>query len=65
MLRPSERGAGLLLGDGVSLPESVILGGNVVIHEGTTIGEGVTIHDGATLARQDQPRGALEAEPAG
>jgi len=51
VLRPSERGAGLLLGDGVSLPESVILGGNVVIHEGTTIGEGVTIHDGATLGK--------------
>ena len=51
MLQPSDRAPGLLLGDGVALPETVALGGNVVIHAGTAIGDGVRIHDGAVLGK--------------
>ena len=34
-LRPSDRAPGLLLGDGVELPDDVELGANVVVHAGT------------------------------
>jgi acetyltransferase-like isoleucine patch superfamily enzyme len=51
VLQPSDRAPGLLLGDGVSVPDSVELGGNVVIHDGTAIGERVRIHDGAILGK--------------
>ena len=51
MLHPSDRAPGLLIGDGVALPDSVELGGNVVIHAGTAIGDGVRIHDGAVLGK--------------
>ena len=51
MLRPSDRAPGLLLGEGVELPDSVELGGNVVIHAGTVVGEGVRIQDGAVLGK--------------
>ena len=51
MLRQSERAPGLLLGDGVTLPDSVWLGGNVVIHDGTVIGEESRIQDGAVLGK--------------
>jgi acetyltransferase-like isoleucine patch superfamily enzyme len=51
VLRPSERAPGLLVGEGVALPDSAELGGNVVIHAGTVIGEGVRIHDGAVLGK--------------
>lgn len=52
MLRPSERAPGLLLGDGVTLPDSAWIGGNVVIHDGTVVGEGARIQDGAVLGKQ-------------
>jgi acetyltransferase-like isoleucine patch superfamily enzyme len=51
VLRPSERGPGLLLGDGVELPESAELGGHVVIHAGTVIGEGARFQDGAVIGK--------------
>lgn len=52
MLRRSDdRAPGLLLGEGVTLPDSVWLGGNVVIHAGTSIGEGARIQDGAVLGK--------------
>jgi len=51
VLRQSERAPGLLLGDGVTLPDSVWLGGNVVIHDGTVIGEESRIQDGAVLGK--------------
>ena len=51
MLRPSERAPGLLLGDGVTLPDSAWIGGNVVIHAGTVIGEGARVQDGAVLGK--------------
>lgn len=51
MLRPSERGPGLLLGEGVALPADIEIGGHVVIHSGTTLGAGVRIQDGAVLGK--------------
>src|SRR5690348_102724 len=50
-LRPSERAPGLLLGEGVSLPDDADIGGNVVIHAGTTVGPGAVIQDGAILGK--------------
>ena len=38
MLRSSERAPGLLLGEGVELPDSVEVGGHVVVHAGTVVG---------------------------
>ena len=70
MLRPSERAPGLLLGEGVEVPEDAEIGGNVVIHAGTSLGAGVRLQDGAVLGkpvalgpRSNAPRrdpGALE-----
>jgi acetyltransferase-like isoleucine patch superfamily enzyme len=51
VLRQSDRAPGLLLGDGVTLPDSTWIGGNVVIHDGTVVGEGVRIQDGAVLGK--------------
>ena len=51
MLQPSDRAPGLLLGQGVELPDSAELGAHVVIHEGTVIGEGVRVQDGAVLGK--------------
>lgn len=51
MLRASDRGPGLLLGDGVELPDDLELGGHVVIHAGTAIGAGVRVQDGAVLGK--------------
>ena len=51
MLRQSDRAPGLLLGDGVTLPDSTWIGGNVVIHDGTVVGEGARIQDGAVLGK--------------
>jgi len=50
-LFPSERGPGLLLGDGVEIPDDVVLGGNVVIHSGVRIGAGAVIQDGAIIGK--------------
>jgi acetyltransferase-like isoleucine patch superfamily enzyme len=50
-VRLSDRAPGLVLGDGVELPDSVTLGAHVVIHPGTVIGEGCTIQDGAVLGK--------------
>jgi acetyltransferase-like isoleucine patch superfamily enzyme len=51
VLRPSERGPGLLMGDDVTLPDGVEVGAGVVIHDGTVIGEGVRVLDGAVLGK--------------
>ena len=66
MLRPSDRAPGLLLGEGVELPEDVELGANVVIHDGTVIGAGARIQDAVVLGkplalgrRSSAPRDAL------
>jgi acetyltransferase-like isoleucine patch superfamily enzyme len=65
VLHPSERAPGLLLGDGVQLPDSVEIGGNVVIHPGTIVGEGARLQDAAVVgkplalgARSTAPRDA-------
>ena len=66
MLRQSDRAPGLLLGDGVALPDSAWIGGNVVIHDGTVVGEAARIQDGAVLGKplalgpaSTAPRGEL------
>jgi UDP-2-acetamido-3-amino-2,3-dideoxy-glucuronate N-acetyltransferase len=50
-LEPSDRAPGLLLGAGVSLPDSVELGGNVIVHAGSTVGEGVRLQDGCVIGK--------------
>ncbi|MGH2762425.1 MAG: acyltransferase [Thermoleophilaceae bacterium] len=50
-LRPSERAPGLLLGDGVELPEDAVAGGNVVVHAGTVLGAGVRLGDGCVVGK--------------
>jgi UDP-2-acetamido-3-amino-2,3-dideoxy-glucuronate N-acetyltransferase len=47
----SERAPGLLLGEGVELPESAEIGGRVTIHAGTVIGAGCRLGDGAILGK--------------
>jgi acetyltransferase-like isoleucine patch superfamily enzyme len=51
VLHPSERAPGLLLGEGVELPDDVELGGNVIVHAGTQVGAGVRIQDGAVVGK--------------
>ena len=51
MLQPSERAPGLLLGEGVELPDSAELGGHVVLHSGTVVGGGARIQDGAVIGK--------------
>jgi UDP-2-acetamido-3-amino-2,3-dideoxy-glucuronate N-acetyltransferase len=51
VLRPSDRAAGLLVGDGVELPADVELGGNVVIHAGTVLEAGARLQDGAVVGK--------------
>ncbi len=51
MLQPSDRAPGLMLGPGVTLPDSAEVGAHVVIHDGTAIGERVRIQDGAVLGK--------------
>jgi acetyltransferase-like isoleucine patch superfamily enzyme len=50
-MQPSDRAPGLVLGEGVVLPDSVRLGAHVVIHAGTIVGEGCEIQDGAVLGK--------------
>jgi acetyltransferase-like isoleucine patch superfamily enzyme len=51
VLHPSDRAAGLFLGDGVVLPDDVWIGAHVVIHSGTSVGQGVRIQDGVVLGK--------------
>jgi acetyltransferase-like isoleucine patch superfamily enzyme len=51
VLQPSDRAPGLLLGDGVQLPDGAEVGGNVVIHAGTVVGEGARIQDNVVLGK--------------
>jgi acetyltransferase-like isoleucine patch superfamily enzyme len=50
-VQPSDRAPGLILGDGVELPDDVQLGAYVVIHPGTVVGAGCTIQDGVVLGK--------------
>jgi acetyltransferase-like isoleucine patch superfamily enzyme len=72
VLHPSERAPGLLLGEGVAVPEDAHIGGNVIIHAGTVLGPGVRLQDGAVLgkpvalgARSTAPRTEGEATELG
>jgi UDP-2-acetamido-3-amino-2,3-dideoxy-glucuronate N-acetyltransferase len=51
VLRPSERAPGLLLGEGVELPDSVEIGGHVVLHARTRVGERVRLQDGCVIGK--------------
>ena len=51
MLRPSDAAPGLLLGDGVEIPDGTEIGANVVIHHGTQLGSGVRLQDGAIVGK--------------
>ncbi|MGH2745063.1 MAG: acyltransferase [Thermoleophilaceae bacterium] len=51
MLRESERAPGLLLGEGVELPDDAAIGGNVVVHAGTVVGSGVRLGDGCVVGK--------------
>ena len=51
MLHPSDRGPGLLLGEGVELPDDAAVGGNVVVHAGTAIGSGARLGDGCVIGK--------------
>jgi acetyltransferase-like isoleucine patch superfamily enzyme len=51
VLRESERAPGLLVGEGVELPEDVDVGGHVVIHAGTVVGSGARLQDGAIVGK--------------
>ena len=63
-LRPSPRGPGLLLGEGVELPDSVVVGGHVVVHAGTRVGERARLQDGAIVGKPVAlgPRSAMSGE---
>jgi UDP-2-acetamido-3-amino-2,3-dideoxy-glucuronate N-acetyltransferase len=51
VLRPSERAPGLLLGEGVEVPDDAEIGGNVVVHAGTAIGAGARLGDGCVIGK--------------
>ena len=51
MLRASERAPGLLVGEGVDLPEDALVGGNVVVHAGTVLGAGVRLGDNCVVGK--------------
>jgi UDP-2-acetamido-3-amino-2,3-dideoxy-glucuronate N-acetyltransferase len=51
VLLASERAPGLLLGEGVELPDDATIGGNVVVHAGTVIGSGARLGDGCVLGK--------------
>jgi UDP-2-acetamido-3-amino-2,3-dideoxy-glucuronate N-acetyltransferase len=51
VLRASERAPGLLVGDGVDLPDDAVFGGNVVIHDGTLLGAGVRLGDNCVIGK--------------
>ena len=50
-LHPSDRAPGLLLGDGVELPDDVEIGGHVVVHQRTRIGAGARLQDGCVVGK--------------
>jgi acetyltransferase-like isoleucine patch superfamily enzyme len=50
-VRPSERAPGLVLGEGVEIPDDVRLGAHVVIHAGTEIAPACEIQDGVVLGK--------------
>jgi UDP-2-acetamido-3-amino-2,3-dideoxy-glucuronate N-acetyltransferase len=67
VLHESERAPGLLLGEGVELPERIELGANVVLHPHTELGEDVRLGDGCVVGRLPLlgPRSTASREPPG
>lgn len=51
MLRPSDRAPGLLLGEGVELPDEIELGAYVVVHAGTVLAAGCRLQDHAVVGK--------------
>jgi UDP-2-acetamido-3-amino-2,3-dideoxy-glucuronate N-acetyltransferase len=51
VLHASERAPGLLLGEGVTLPDDAVIGGNVVVHAGTVLGAGARLGDGCVVGK--------------
>jgi acetyltransferase-like isoleucine patch superfamily enzyme len=51
VLRPSDRAPGLLLGDGVELPDDAQVGAYVVVYDGTVLGQGCTLQDHAVVGK--------------
>jgi acetyltransferase-like isoleucine patch superfamily enzyme len=51
VLRASDRAPGLLLGDGVELPDDAVVGGHVVVHPGVRIGPGVSLGDHCVVGK--------------
>jgi UDP-2-acetamido-3-amino-2,3-dideoxy-glucuronate N-acetyltransferase len=51
VLHASDRAPGLLLGEGVTLPEDAAVGGNVVVHAGTVLGADVRLGDGCVIGK--------------
>ena len=51
MLQPSDRAPGLLLGDGVELPDDAEVGAYVVVHDGTVLGGGCRLQDHAVVGK--------------
>ena len=51
MLQPSDRAPGLLLGEGVEVPDDAQLGAYVVVHDGTVLGAGCTLQDHAVVGK--------------
>jgi UDP-2-acetamido-3-amino-2,3-dideoxy-glucuronate N-acetyltransferase len=51
VLHASERAPGLLLGEGVAVPDDAVIGGHVVVHAGTVLGAGVRLGDGCVVGK--------------
>jgi acetyltransferase-like isoleucine patch superfamily enzyme len=51
VLQPSDRAPGLLLGEGVQVPDDAEIGANVVIHTGVRLGRAVRVQDAAILGK--------------
>lgn len=51
MLRSSDRAPGLLLGDGVEVPDDADVGAYVVVHAGTVLGQGCRLQDHAVVGK--------------
>ena len=66
-LRASDRAPGLLVGDGVEIPDDASIGGHVVIHAGVRLGAGVRLQDGIVLGKPVAlgPRSAMAGAPPG
>jgi UDP-2-acetamido-3-amino-2,3-dideoxy-glucuronate N-acetyltransferase len=49
--QPSDRAPGLLLGERVTLPDSVQVGGHVIVHDGSSVGENARLQDGCVIGK--------------